>query len=144
MFSTVFCFFEFSAPEILLILFVTLLLFGGDKLPGLARGLGKGIRDFKDASEGVKREINSQIDNFESKKKDEPAKATEETPLIAENSTDNPDGVIKDDQVVNTMPVGDSTHVAGTDQVVLEHPEHNTEQVHEHEAHVSAANKEHE
>jgi sec-independent protein translocase protein TatA len=62
MFSQVFLFFEFTAPEIMLILFVVLLLFGGDKLPGLARGLGKGIREFKDASDGIKREISSQID----------------------------------------------------------------------------------
>ena len=68
MFSSVLCFFEFGAGEIMFIMLVALLLFGGDKLPELARGLGKGIRDFKDASEGVKREINNQIDNFEAKK----------------------------------------------------------------------------
>jgi len=73
MFSQVFLFFEFTAPEIMLILFVVLLLFGGDKLPGLAKGLGKGIREFKDASEGVKREITSQIDTFQAKKEAEAA-----------------------------------------------------------------------
>lgn len=40
---------------------VVLLLFGGKKLPELARGLGKGIREFKDASDGVKREIHRNI-----------------------------------------------------------------------------------
>lgn len=45
----------------MLIMVVVLLLFGGKKLPELARGLGKGIRDFKDASEGVKREIHRNI-----------------------------------------------------------------------------------
>ncbi|MFO7172985.1 MAG: twin-arginine translocase TatA/TatE family subunit [Bacillota bacterium] len=35
--------------EILLILFVILLLFGGSKLPQLARGLGQGVREFKSA-----------------------------------------------------------------------------------------------
>jgi sec-independent protein translocase protein TatA len=113
MFSSVFLFFEFSAPEIMLILFVTLLLFGGDKLPGLAKGLGKGIRDFKDASEGVKREINNQIDNYD-KKKEEPIKA-EETPLIAEHSIDNADGKAEETPVVGgvagTIPAGES-HVA--------------------------------
>jgi len=49
--------------EIMLILAVVLLLFGGKKLPELARGLGKGIRDFKDASEGVKREIHRNINS---------------------------------------------------------------------------------
>jgi sec-independent protein translocase protein TatA len=42
----------FGGYEVLLILFVVLLIFGGRKIPELARGLGKGIRDFKDATEG--------------------------------------------------------------------------------------------
>jgi Sec-independent protein translocase protein TatA len=41
------------------------LLFGGKKLPELARGLGKGIREFKDASDGVKREIHRSINQVE-------------------------------------------------------------------------------
>lgn len=40
-----------GGPEIIIILVVVLLLFGGKKIPELARGLGKGIRDFKDATE---------------------------------------------------------------------------------------------
>lgn len=42
---------------------VVLLLFGGKKLPELARGLGKGIREFKDASDGVKAEIHRNINS---------------------------------------------------------------------------------
>ena len=38
-----------GTSEILLIVFVLLLLFGGKKLPELMRGLGRGIHDFKDA-----------------------------------------------------------------------------------------------
>ena len=45
----------------IVILFAVLLLFGGKKLPELARGLGKGIREFKDASDDVKREIHRNI-----------------------------------------------------------------------------------
>ncbi len=52
-----------GSGEIMLILAVVLLLFGGKKLPELARGLGKGLRDFKDASEGVKREIHRNINS---------------------------------------------------------------------------------
>ncbi|ALL08630.1 twin-arginine translocation protein, TatA/E family subunit [Pedobacter sp. PACM 27299] len=52
-----------GSGEIMLILVVVLLLFGGKKLPELARGLGKGIRDFKDASDGVKREIHRNINS---------------------------------------------------------------------------------
>lgn len=54
-------FLNMGGSEIMLIMAVVLLLFGGKKLPELARGLGKGIRDFKDASEGVKREIHRNI-----------------------------------------------------------------------------------
>ncbi len=42
--------FGLGGPEMLLILFALLLLFGGKKIPELAKGLGKGIKEFKDAS----------------------------------------------------------------------------------------------
>jgi sec-independent protein translocase protein TatA len=71
-------FLNMGGGEILLILAVVLLLFGGKKLPELARGLGKGIRDFKDASEGVKREIHRNINVINAD--DEPANTeTKET-----------------------------------------------------------------
>ncbi len=38
--------------ELILILAVVLLLFGGKKIPELMRGLGQGVREFKDASKG--------------------------------------------------------------------------------------------
>jgi sec-independent protein translocase protein TatA len=154
MFSSVFLFFEFTAPEIMLIVFVTLLLFGGDKLPGLAKGLGKGIREFKDASEGVKREINNQIDNFETKKKDELVK-TEETPLIAEHSTDNADGKAEETPAVNVSPVANTvpagtSHIA-TDSVIYDGTPESSQELHDHyrgvtenqepAAHVSEAGK---
>jgi sec-independent protein translocase protein TatA len=41
---------NFGTTEILLILFVIILLFGAKRIPELAKGLGKGIREFKDAS----------------------------------------------------------------------------------------------
>lgn len=63
MYSLTLLFMNMGTPEILMILFVVLLLFGGKKLPELARGLGKGIREFKDASDGVKREIHNNINN---------------------------------------------------------------------------------
>ena len=66
-----------SGSDLMLIMFIALLLFGGDKLPEIARGLGKGICDFKDASEGVKREINNQINSYEEKKAEEAAAKTE-------------------------------------------------------------------
>ncbi|HLT89283.1 MAG TPA: twin-arginine translocase TatA/TatE family subunit [Sphingobacterium sp.] len=58
-------FLNIGTQEMVLIVIVILLLFGGKKLPELARGLGRGIREFKDASDGIKREISDQINNFE-------------------------------------------------------------------------------
>ena len=46
-----------GGPEIALILFAILLLFGAKKIPELARGMGRGIREFKDASQGIKDEL---------------------------------------------------------------------------------------
>ena len=54
--------FGLGAPELLLIFLVVLLLFGGAKLPELARGLGKAIRNFREEAEGVKREIEKAVE----------------------------------------------------------------------------------
>ena len=51
-----------GTSEILLIVFVLLLLFGGKKLPELMRGLGHGIRDFKDAVNEPVEEIKKTIE----------------------------------------------------------------------------------
>lgn len=50
----------FSMPggsEWILIIIVVLLMFGGKKIPELMRGIGKGMKDFKDAKDNVKSEI---------------------------------------------------------------------------------------
>ena len=39
-----------GGPELIIILIILLLLFGGSKLPGLAKGLGQSIKEFKNAS----------------------------------------------------------------------------------------------
>lgn len=46
-----------SGGELILVLFVILLLFGGKKIPELARGLGKGIREFNQAKASIKSEL---------------------------------------------------------------------------------------
>jgi sec-independent protein translocase protein TatA len=41
-------------PELIVILFIIILIFGASRLPEIGRGLGKGIRNFKDATRGPK------------------------------------------------------------------------------------------
>jgi len=128
MFSSVLLFFEFGPGEIMFIALVALLLFGGDKLPELARGLGKGIRDFKDASEGVKREITNQIDNFEAKKtqqaeaaKVEEKPATESETSVAENeSLVVTDEKPKFEPPAHSMPVSEISGTAEVEPVKTE------------------------
>jgi sec-independent protein translocase protein TatA len=56
--TTVFAFLgDLGGSEILLILVVILLLFGAKRIPELAKGLGKGIREFKDATKEIKNDI---------------------------------------------------------------------------------------
>jgi|SRR5690606_12861953 len=65
MYSSIYLFLNIGGQEMIFIFIIALFLFGGKKLPELARGLGKGIREFKDASENIKRDINDQINDFE-------------------------------------------------------------------------------
>ena len=129
MFSSTLLLLDIGAQEFIIIAFVILLLFGGDKLPELARGLGKGIRDFKDASDGVKREIHKQIDSYDvMNEKEEKTSIANEQPAVTEYNHDeyrhedgNFDDVHKHTGVANTIPAGQS-HVTATDQLDEEQP----------------------
>lgn len=52
-----------SGQEIFVILIIVVMLFGADKIPEIARGLGKGIRQVKDATNDIKKEINESAKN---------------------------------------------------------------------------------
>ena len=56
--ETIYAIFNLGGPEIFVVVLVILLLFGAKKIPDLARGMGKGIREFKDATKEIKDEIN--------------------------------------------------------------------------------------
>ncbi len=47
-----------GAPEIILIALIVLLLFGGKKIPELMKGMGKGVKSFKEGMKGMEDEIN--------------------------------------------------------------------------------------
>ena len=61
--------FNLGTGELLIIFLVILLLFGAKRLPELARGLGKGINEFKDAVETGKKEILDAEKGTENKRK---------------------------------------------------------------------------
>jgi sec-independent protein translocase protein TatA len=46
-----------GGPELLMIMFIILLLFGANRLPELAKGLGKSVREFKKATSGMEEEL---------------------------------------------------------------------------------------
>ena len=61
-------------PELIVILIVILLLFGAKKIPELMKGLGKGVKSFKDGVNGIENEINAPLQD----KKEETKKNNEE------------------------------------------------------------------
>lgn len=46
-----------SGPEIMVVMLIVVMVFGADKIPEIARGLGKGMRQIKDATNDIKKEI---------------------------------------------------------------------------------------
>jgi sec-independent protein translocase protein TatA len=74
----VYAVFNLGPMEMVLVVLVILLLFGAKRLPGLAKGLGQGIREFKGAVDGAKKEIQDVGDSI----------SKEEEPKV-EKKTDN-------------------------------------------------------
>lgn len=66
--------FNLGTGEIVIIALVVLLLFGGRKIPELMKGLGKGVRGFKDGLNDIQDEINrpvNELDELNAKKEAE-------------------------------------------------------------------------
>lgn len=71
MYNSILLFFNLGGGEIFIIMVVILLFFGSKRIPDLARGLGKGMREFKDAMSGVQRDIEDSIKPTDKKSLDE-------------------------------------------------------------------------
>jgi len=55
-----------GTQEIIIILVIVLLLFGGRKIPELMRGLGRGVREFNDAKNNVRKEMEDSVNSVNS------------------------------------------------------------------------------
>lgn len=75
-FSSFLLFLNIGGSELFFILLMVLLLFGSKRIPELARGLGKGLRQMRDAASGVEQEITREIKEIE--KETDVKKITEE------------------------------------------------------------------
>jgi sec-independent protein translocase protein TatA len=106
------------SSDMLVILVFALLLFGGEKLPEIAKGLGKGIRDFKDASEGVKREINNQINSYEEKRTETALNNQANQLSSGTNYADEHKPIVE-----NTIPINDNHFVTSGTVIETDHVE---------------------
>lgn len=76
-----------GGPEMMLILVIVLMLFGGQKLPELARGLGKSMKEFKKAATGVEEEFKRALQEDEQRKNTAPViTSAQPVPALAETS----------------------------------------------------------
>jgi sec-independent protein translocase protein TatA len=76
--------------EVVLILLVFIMFFGAKSIPGIARGLGKGIREFKNASSAIQREINQSINEAERQAMDIESNIQKPLSTIENKSEENP------------------------------------------------------
>ena len=67
---SLFLFFNIGAPELFIIVLVVIVFFGSKKIPELMKGLGKGIREFKDATGEIQQEIKKSSKIIEDELKD--------------------------------------------------------------------------
>lgn len=67
--AQIFMFFNLGGGEIFIVLIIVLLLFGSKKIPEFARGLGKGIRYFKDATDEIQRDIQDTVNDVKTEAK---------------------------------------------------------------------------
>lgn len=123
--STLLDFLNMGGGEMMMILVAVLLLFGGKKLPELARGLGKGIREFKDASEGVKREIHRNINSVTN---EEELKKEDENHALRHHPVEDENNVAQEHTPIDQLDIDfDITTVTKEEEVIIEQKSNETQ-----------------
>lgn len=64
MLNSIFIFLNLGGGEVFIVMLVVLMFFGSDKLPEIAKGLGKGLREINDAKEQIQNEIAKSTNGF--------------------------------------------------------------------------------
>lgn len=91
-------FFDIGSSELLLIFLVIVIFFGANKIPELARGLSKGIRQFKDATGSIQREIENSINEQETQKPEKKETIKAQPPSNSVPKTETPGAEQKPDE----------------------------------------------
>ena len=101
----VFLFLNLGGGEIMVVLLFVLLFFGSKSIPDLAKGLGKGLREIREASENIKREIEKGVNDVTA---DSPQKAADGiTETIKEHQPETPPNT----QTQNTVPLDQQSDI---------------------------------
>lgn len=108
---------SFGPLEIILIFLVVLLIFGAKRIPEIARGIGKGIREFKDATSEISREIESEAQNRSINQPQSPqqgqpqARRSQQQEPAADDSAPN-DGASGDSEAADAEPQNTKTETS--------------------------------
>lgn len=84
-----------GGSEWVLIILVVLLFFGGKKIPELMRGIGRGVREFNDAKETVKNEIDAGMREKETRVKENGVEETRVEKKYVQQPTENLEAIEK-------------------------------------------------
>lgn len=94
-----------SGGELIIVVLVILLLFGSDKIPEFARMFGKGMREFRKATEDIKRELNTETKEIRDEIQKEKTNLTDRIREFREELNNKADSPIKKN--TETEPVDD-------------------------------------